>query len=309
MNKEILYKFFQRETTSEEEECIKKWSDDSPENRQKIINERKLFDTLLLLADDERIASQNNYSIRRKRIYNWAKVAAIIIFAILGTKLYDRYQESVQPMPLQTIAVPAGQRVNLTLADGTRVWLNSRTSLVYPTDFNRHKRVVQLKGEAYFEVTHNAHNPFIVQTNKGNVRVLGTKFNVEAYPDNDKFVTSLMEGSVNIKHNGITYVLAPHQKASLHNNRIVIDKITNYDQYRWKEGLICFKKAYFADIMKEFEKYYGYKIIIRNPSVSAYRCSGKFRLSDGIDCALNVLQKDADFVFERDKEKQIINIK
>ena len=116
---------------------------------------------------------------------------------------------------MNTITVPAGQRANLTLADGTNVWLNARSEMRYPAVFTGNKREITLDGEAYFEVTHNEDKPFVVQTNKCNVEVLGTKFNVEAYSDSEDFCTSLMEGSVRVsdkRNPSETLVLAPNQQ-------------------------------------------------------------------------------------------------
>ena len=99
---------------------------------------------------------------------------------------------------MYTVSVPAGQRTHLTLPDGTTVWLNARTTLSYPTSFNSNERTVFLQGEAYFEVSKNRHKPFIVQTQQYNIEVLGTKFDVEAYPDSKNFETTLMQGSVKV---------------------------------------------------------------------------------------------------------------
>ena len=107
-------------------------------------------------------------------------------------------QTEQTPIALQTITVPAGQRINITLADGTNVWLNARTTIQYPITFNEKERLVKLDGEAYFDVTKDKSKPFIVQTNNYNVEVLGTKFDVDSYSETEIFETTLMEGSVRI---------------------------------------------------------------------------------------------------------------
>ena len=99
---------------------------------------------------------------------------------------------------MQTITVPAGQRINITLVDGTNVWLNARTSLSYPVKFGKNNRQVVLDGEAYFDVTKDKSKPFIVQTDNYNVEVLGTKFDVNAYSETGEFETTLMSGSVKV---------------------------------------------------------------------------------------------------------------
>ena len=99
---------------------------------------------------------------------------------------------------MQTITVPAGQRINITLVDGTNVWLNARTSLSYPVKFGKNNRQVVLDGEAYFDVTKDKSKPFIVQTDNYNVEVLGTQFDVNAYSETGEFETTLMSGSLKV---------------------------------------------------------------------------------------------------------------
>ena len=164
-------------------------------------------------------------------------------------------------LAMQTITVPAGQRVNLDLPDGSNVWLNAGTKMQYPVSFMTGKREVILDGEAYFEVVHNEKSPFVVHTSTLDVEVLGTKFNVEAYSARKIFETSLMEGKVKVKlphDDKNSVVLVPNQKTTLIDGRLVVSKIDDYNVYRWKEGLYCFRNKPFADI-------------INNTSVNFYR--------------------------------------
>lgn len=221
-------------------------------------------------------------------------------------------QTAETSVALQTIAVPAGQRINITLPDGTNVWLNARTTIQYPVNFNSNERIVKLNGEAYFDVAKDKTKPFIVQTDKYNVEVLGTKFDVESYSETGQFETALMEGSVRIsslKDAHESLMLKPNTKAYLHMGKLRVLPVDDLNPYRWREGLICFKNESFASIMKEFEKYYGINIYITNRQVQKYLYTGKFRQTDGVDYALRVLQKDIGFTYERDDDKHIIYIK
>lgn len=169
--------------------------------------------------------------------------------------------------------------------------------------------MVHLDGEAYFEVKRNEKKPFIVQTSKGDIEVLGTKFNVEAYTSSPKLVTSLMEGSVKFSAGARSIVLKPLQKVLLTDGIMLLSNITSLDDYTWRDGLMSFTNASFEELMEKFEKYYGYKIIIENQKVKNLRRSGKFRLSDGINYALDVLKKDMNFSYTRDITDSIITIK
>lgn len=235
----------------------------------------------------------------------------IVSLTLCANFIYEQEQLSHTPVALQTIRVPAGQRINLTLPDGTNVWLNARTSLQYPITFNTKERLVKLDGQAYFDVSKNKKKPFIVQTNKHKVEALGTRFDIDSYSDSEGFETLLMEGSVKIStltESGESLILLPHNKAYLQNGKLQVVAVNDSTPYRWKEGLICFKEATFASIMKEFKKHYGINIYIKNKQVQKYFYTGKFRQVDGIDYALRVLQKDIHFTYRRNDDSHIIYI-
>ncbi|MDR3251182.1 MAG: FecR domain-containing protein, partial [Tannerella sp.] len=213
---------------------------------------------------------------------------------------------------MQTITVPPGQRVNLTLPDGTDVWLNARTSISYPVVFGRKERMMKLDGEAYFEVAKDKDKPFTVRTRDGEIEVTGTDFNVQAYSSENIFETTLMEGSVRVRLNdgaASEVRLSPGQKASLEAGKLRIENVEDFSHYRWREGLICFSNNTFVEIMHDFERYYGVKINVLNQKVLKRRYTGKFRYTDGIDYALRVLQKNIPFEVVRDDDNQIIEIK
>ena len=313
MNKDILYKFFEGNASFEEEAAVKQWMEESAENRLALLKERKLFDAMLLLGNEEIIKngkkrfSINLSSLRTELI----KIAAVVAITLGGSYFY--YQSSLEKelMAMQTITVPAGQRINITLVDGTNVWLNARTSLSYPVKFGKNNRQVVLDGEAYFDVTKDKSKPFIVQTDNYNVEVLGTQFDVNAYSETGEFETTLMSGSVKVASASDStqkITLKPNNKVYLQDGKLHVTAVDDYNPYRWKEGLICFKNETFTSIMKDFEKYYGLTIQVKNKNVFKYVYTGKFRQTDGIDYALRVLQKDIKFTYQRDDENQIIYI-
>jgi len=313
MNKDILYKFFEGNASFEEEAAVKQWMEESAENRLAFLKERKLFDAMLLLGNEEIIKngkkrfSINLSSLRTELI----KIAAVVAITLGGSYFY--YQSSLEKelMAMQTITVPAGQRINITLVDGTNVWLNARTSLSYPVKFGKNNRQVVLDGEAYFDVTKDKSKPFIVQTDNYNVEVLGTQFDVNAYSETGEFETTLMSGSVKVASASDStqkITLKPNSKVFLQDGKLHVTAVDDYNPYRWKEGLICFKNETFTSIMKDFEKYYGLTIQVKNKNVFKYVYTGKFRQTDGIDYALRVLQKDIKFTYQRDDENQIIYI-
>lgn len=313
MNKNTLYKFFEGNASQKEEEAVRQWLDESTVNQQTFLKERKLFDAMLLLGDETKIKEGKKrftVSLASFRV-ELLKVAAVVAVTLLGSYFYYQASLEKEMMAMQTISVPAGQRINLTLSDGTNVWLNARTSLSYPMKFSKKNRQVVLDGEAYFEVAKDKSKPFIVQTDKYNVEVLGTTFDVEAYAETGEFETTLMSGSVKVASAANpeeAMTLKPDNKVYLKDGQLLVTTVDDYNPYRWKEGLICFKNESFVSIMKDFEKYYGLTIRVNNKNVQKYVYTGKFRQTDGIDYALRVLQKDIKFTYQRDDENQIIYI-
>ena len=313
MEKEILYKFFDGKASREEKEAIRIWLETSEENEQELFREREFFDAMILSGDTGKTTKEKkSRPFYLTAILEMVKLAAVLAIAITcGTYAYKSEIKKIR-QAMNTITVLAGQRVNLTLPDGTNVWLNACSEMKYPAAFTGDKREITLNGEAYFEVTHNADKPFLVQTNKCNIEVLGTKFNVEAYNDSKDFCTSLLEGSVKIVERekpSDNLILTPNQQATLVNGHLSSEPIADFDLFRWKEGLICFRNMHFKELMTRFEKCYGIHIIIENTNLADYVCSGKFRISDGIDKALSILQKDAQYTFIRSKDDSAIYIK
>ncbi|GHU54589.1 anti-sigma factor [Bacteroidia bacterium] len=311
MEKELLYRFFEGDTSLEEEKHIRQWLEISDENKCMLMTERKFYDTTMLVSrpTEPYIEKKNRtFSLLKELL----KVAAVVLVVLTGSYAYYHFLSVDEAMAMQTISVPAGQRVSLSLSDGTRVWLNARTTLTYPVSFNHKERTLALDGEAYFEVAKDMTRPFVVHTSKGTVEALGTTFDVEAYASKDEFETTLIQGSVRVQADNSpieeAVMLTPDKKTIWRDGKLLVEQVDDYTPYRWIEGLICFRNESFMNMMKAFEKYYGVNIRLKNQFVSNNSYTGKFRHTDGIDYALRVLQKDIRFKYVRDDENQIIYI-
>ena len=316
----LLLRYFEGEVTLSEKEEIEKWIISSEANK-KLAKQiyylsfaTKTMDTLKR-TDARAALKEVRGRIRRERQLQWGRwaqrAAAILAIPLLLSTLYlwmnGNEQNKVNFIEIRT---NPGMITSTILPDGTHVILNSNSTIVYPSHFDEKSRNVQLNGEAYFEVTKNSRQPFMVRTpQKAVVKVYGTQFNVESYSDDSTFATALMEGAVKITAGNYQCQLKPNQMAYLKDGEIKVAPIEDYNPYRWREGIISFKDATFPYIIHKFEKYYGVEIRIENKAVMNYRCTGKFRHSDGVRYALRVLQKDVDFQFVRDEENHIIYIK
>lgn len=309
LDRELLFRFFNKETTLEEEKKIRLWIDECDEHRREFFRECQLFDAILLHGDPSYEKSRPRFYIPwHKVVATLSGIAAIVILTIITTTYF--LQQSFRDEVMNTVTVPQGQRVHLTLSDGTKVWLNAKTKMEYPQSFKvSDQRIVKVDGEAYFEVSKNKEKPFIVKTTKGDVEVLGTKFYISAYATTDVFETSLIEGKVKVHTAYEDMTLYPKDKAVLENGLLTRKQIDDMDTYRWRDGLYCFKNLSFDDVLKQFEIYYDIRFVKENPQIANPKLNGKFRLIDGVDYALRVLQREVGFSFRRDDEANVIYLK
>ena len=318
MDKEILYKYIIGDASPEEKEAVVRWIDADKENMKEYLALHKLY-TITIWQQEPAPAALERVSKGRKQ---WAlssvgrellKIAAIFVIAFSVVSIYySRTEPETVPQEaiMQTIYVPAGQRAELTLSDSTKVWLNARTTLTFPSHFDGNNRSVTLDGEGYFDVTHNESKPFIVKTEQYDIKVLGTEFNVNAYKGNVLFETSLLKGSVRIESanhkEGI--LLEPNKKAFTKHGQLKTSPIVQYDYFLWKEGLICFDDNTIGDLFEKLRLYFDVNIIIENTKILNQRYTGKFRTSDGVEHVLKTLQLRTKFKYEKkdDKESTII---
>lgn len=246
----------------------------------------------------------------RRAMVNISKYAAITLIIIASTVWATLYFSSKQSeIKYNTLSVPAGQRAQITLEDGTNVWLNAQSTLKYPSTFSKKSRKVEIVGEAYFDVTKDTKRPFVVTSQHIEMKVLGTKFNVYSYPTTGYIQTDLVEGSVkvydkNFQKNAV--ILHPNEQATLRNNQLTVNKINNSEHLLWKDGIYSFHNEKLIDIINKLQLYYDVKIIIEDPEIFNTPYTGKFRQRDGIDEILKILQKIQQFNIKKDTENNII---
>lgn len=256
----------------------------------------------------------------RKRIYHLFKqlsgyAAAVVIAVLLTWTVMHEGKSAVNEkitIAYEEFVTPAGQRAMVKLYDGTVVWLNARTSIRYPNVFMGDERRVELNGEAYFEVAHDAEKPFVVSTERLDIKVLGTEFNVSAYKGRNEFSTSLVDGSLKIynknNENNALFV-EPYEWVELVDNRLVKKHFDSMEFLLWKDGIYAFDDIRFLDIIKKLELYYETTIDVENKKLGIYKFTGKFRQRDGVESVLKTMQKISYFTYTKDDEKNIITIK
>lgn len=200
MDRNVLHRFFAGTASFEEEEAVCDWVDASDKNREELIRERKYFDVLLLHKAKNSSMPQSGHRFSLPFVIGESlKIAAAISVLVMSALyIYNSVSKPAPVLAMNKIVVPPGQRANLTLSDGTNVWLNACSELTYPASFTEESRNVSLKGEAYFDVSKDAEHPFVVQTKKCDIKVLGTEFNVQADESDCEFSAALLEGSIEL---------------------------------------------------------------------------------------------------------------
>ena len=204
-----------------------------------------------------------------------------------------------------TLEIPRGGEYSLTLADGTKVWMNADSKLKYPISFLEDRRVVYLEGEAYFEVAKDASKPFIVSTTSGDISVLGTQFNVKNYAEDKTIYTTLVEGSVLFR--GTTNretILAPGQQIifSPEYGTQELKQVNVNNFISWKDNLFQFEELSLEDIMKTLSRWYDVTVSYDKEELKQLQFSGNLDKYSNIESFLKLFEVGARIEFKVDKK-------
>ena len=240
----------------------------------------------LILADGNEVALNNERSEIEVKEDNQIIVDKSNRLKVQPTKAREKEQPK-----MNELIIPYGKRSDITLADGTKVWLNAGSKFAFPSKFNGDKREVFLEGEACFKVAKNKAKPFIVHTEKIGIKVLGTYFDVTSYPDEDHVETVLIEGSVSVhKKNalGITskeMILKPYQKASYNKQDGDLEIKNEPEAYlyvAWIDGWLEFSKNSLPLVLTKLERYYNVEFVLPQKYQSHDLITGKLDLKDSL---------------------------
>lgn len=193
--------------------------------------------------------------------------------------------------------VPNGHQALLTLSDGTKVWLNAGSKLIFPSVFEAGKREVFVEGEAFFDITKNPEKPFIVVTKGLNIQVFGTSFNVMAYPDEEVIETVLVTGKVQLERNDFSLfkkekvMLHPGQYAGLKKNGLKLEvKDVDVESFiSWKQGWYKLDKLPLSDVVSKLERYYNIKVVIIDKELELLKITGKLDLNANLNQVMDNL--------------------
>lgn len=346
--KDLVIKFLLNEATPDERKFVTEWILLSKENKEEFLETQALVDSILAFKNPHKINSRKAYQQLRRKIGSGkhsAKTRRMPVFLRIASvflagfflswllhNLISRPVKKDQLALFQKIEVPYGSKSRLELPDGTKVVLNSGSSLKYPVLFGDKTRDVYLSGEAYFEVKKDPAKPFLVNTSGIHIKVLGTSFNVKSYPEEKTVETTLITGSVEIfsdkNSKDITshFYLKPSQKAvyvkpeenkmsakvsaqqslSKETEQIQIeDEVKPHLSIAWKDNQLEFDNESFHDICIRMERWYNVQISVKNDSVRNARFSGRFD-KENVEQAFKALSAVMPFHYRIEKDKIFI---
>lgn len=287
---ELIAKYYRRECSSSELQALEAWRKMSGFN-ENIFEE--LQSEWLLIHDEEKTYPDKNVVWKRindqihrnekvisigSKSFVWKVVgiaASIALLIGIGSTfiIQKNIQTRYQSEQITVISAPSGQKTHLTLPDGTQVWLNSNSSISYSANFNNLLREINLEGEAFFDVAKDREKEFIVKTGDIKVTVLGTAFDVMAYPDEEEIKVSLLRGKVALSGKSDIYFgeLHPNQLAVISKKDMKYALYDNRDAETfssWTQNRLIFYNAGIQEVIAKLERWYGVKINLVNPDVN-----------------------------------------
>lgn len=309
MDSELLIRFLTKKCSESDTHEINKWISSSEENakwlfgmedawslkdglkysdKREIENAWKQFTLAIELARplQKTFISRTNVNVL------WKYCAAAVVAILLITNIYLTLSQSEEGM--NTINVPLGQYVSLSLSDGTKVWLNAGTQFTYPSRFSGKNRNVEIIGEGFFEVTHKKKSHFIVQSGNVKTKVLGTKFNVKAYQNEQKSI-ALVEGIVEVSTNNDKnkVELKPNEKVDIPDNSDLMRQsaIDAQALSQWISGELCFINEPLKSIVATLERKYDVEIETQDELLENIIFDSRIKKDATLTVALNALKE------------------
>ena len=346
---EIITRVLEGEAPSEDRKTLIDWIKSSEENRRELEKIEAFWNALEILNNREHFNPKDGYddfirymdtithpARKQQKYYKYFLrfAASILLVLSISYITYRIAKTSSETIAYFELTTPNGSHAQLTLTDGTTIWLNAGSKLRYPNKFDDTTKTVYLEGEAFFNVTKDPRHPFIVRTSEVNIKALGTSFNVKAYPNEGSIETTLVDGVVIVEGNKTSkneinsIKLLPNQRATYiktegklllndyeqkkltksnttevplveraRESLIVSKEIDTQLYTSWIENLLMFDNEPFESIAYKLERRYGATIIFNDNEIKKYRFSGKFP-EISIDRVLNALQFASPFKYE-----------
>ncbi len=312
---DLLIRCFDGTASKDEYDLVYRWTIQSSENRE---HYRKMFDVLmasdLLRPVDSEMQKRIWLQLEKKiqtpenpkpQIYaallKWVSVAAIVVVAYMAG-IHILYNDHTAKQ--QVVTTVKGEKSMVELSDGTKVWLNDKTSFTYPETFGKKLRTVELSGEAYFEVAKDTGKPFIVKSGDVSVEVLGTQFNIRASDLEPTITTTLVEGSVKVRKNirtkeneEITLIPGQQLQFDKQSGSMSLREVNSQLYTAWKEGRISFDQEQIQHIFAFMERNFHITIRLKKQQIAERKYTGRFSLDEKPEKMLTLIQQSIPFNF------------
>ena len=313
MNNDTIWSNISRkiagESSEEDLHLVDNWLNENKNNK-------KIYNTLLEMWNSEKLTTENQQSlfdsVKRKitvyenrpkiRFYatNLFKIAAVGILLITLNLAFYIFQEKPEPEKVawQEIVVPRGNRMKITLPDSTSIWLNNETKFRYASNFSSTNRQVELSGEAYFDVHHDSAHPFTVKIGKKQIKVYGTRFSVNAYPEDQFIETSLISGSVVFENdteiNGKTEFKIEPGNSLYYNklsNTVENKKIQSSFYEYWEKGMYSFKDERFETLAIKLKRIFNVEVVFEDEFLKNKTYTGTININDNIFIFMEAIRR------------------
>lgn len=304
---------------------LQKWENDSEANKQYAERIEQLWETLDIVGQEEEFDSERAFLLFKERVSQEPKnstkqkkrinrfplrkvlsyAAVLIPFLLLSYSTYSYFllkSGHEQDVSLSEVVVPNGSKTQLTLQDGSKVWLNAGSKIQYDSRFGEKSRTLRLSGEAYLEVAPNANCPFLIFAGDVKVKVLGTRFNVNAYEENKEVKVALLQGAIEMQVGSSTPLqMTSKDIASFdrHTKKISIYKNSLYSGYAidWINNRFVFNSESFEQIAHTLERSFNVQINIRKESIKKRQFVGDFVNNETIEQIFRVMSADGKFAY------------
>lgn len=296
----LLDRYLKKETSIEENQLIEKWlaengnADSNWKQLDRFSKDKWLSDVFMGIKASIQQNERKIVPIKSQK-YLWYKIAGVAAALILVFSLYLTWpllEKHMLPTDLTLISIPDHEKKQITLADGTKVWLNAGSELKYAKVFNGKTREVYLSGEAYFDVQHDASRPFLIHTGKVLTTVLGTAFNIKEDPNKHTLEVTVTRGKVSVADDGkLLSILTSNQQVSVDLlTRKPTEKTVDAETViAWQNENMFFDDMTFADAAIQLEQHFHVKITFKNDKLKNCRFSGATLKGDNLEKILDVI--------------------
>ena len=279
-------------------EDLNDWLENQVDDSSAEMDAEKQADILAKIHEKIAVQSKQKFVLP-----GWAKTVAAVALIVLMAVSAAIYFRSNQPNMIQYAEIGAlrGQKASVTLPDGTKITLNSESTLKYSTNYNQSDRAVELVGEAYFEVAKNKKIPFVVKAGKLEIEAKGTAFNIKAYPTDNSISTTLTEGKIEVKTPLDVLNMIPNERMEYNNTDQTFRKLTLTDavgSIGWLNDELSFENATLAEVVANFSRIYNIDIQFASESIKEQRFTGKIN-NNSLLSVLRIISLTSPIRFEQ----------